>query len=123
MSTYRVKSGHDVALGSLTVLDPQPRSAGVQYARRSVMPDGSVVAEGPYVELVWDVLESETAYQALMLSLGVSTSMSIAVTVYARSDQFAWVRYNGHLIRPVANWNNYFARNTVVLIRNLEVAT
>ena len=42
MTTYRVKTGTDVILGSLTVLDPQPSGeAVIQTTRRSFAADGA----------------------------------------------------------------------------------
>lgn len=123
MSSYRAATGSDIALVSLTTLDPQPQSAGVQVARRSVMADGTIVDEGLYVELVWNVLDSATAVTGILTPFGLHSAKSAAVTIYARNDLYAWTRYNGTAIRPQASWSNYFARGVVVLVRNLELAS
>lgn len=122
MSTYRVATGHGVSLGSLTVLSPQPRSAGLQYVRRTVMPNGSLVAEGAYVELLWNTIRNASMYQTLLTAFGLHSAMSANVTVYIRDDLFVWTRYNGRAIRPVASWDNYFPRNVVIVVRNLAVS-
>lgn len=121
MSTYRAKVNTDVAFVSLTTLSPQPRSEGVKVTRRIPMADGSVLFEGLYVELVWDVLESAADYLTVMTVFGLHSNWSSPVTVYVRDDLFAWKRYNGVAVRPQASWNMYFPRNVSVLVRNLEL--
>jgi hypothetical protein len=125
MSTYRAKTAHDVALGSLTVLDPQPRSEGVKATRRSYAANGAVYDEGLYVELVWDYLADATAYQTLLAVFGLSASVAYAdVTVYVRNQVYAFTRYNGIAVRPELGvdgaWSSYFPRNLTILIKHLE---
>lgn len=123
MTTYRAATGSDIALVSLTTFAPQPRSMGLQYARRSVMPDGSIVEEGPFVELIWDAIVSASELTTILTPLGLHSATSAAVTVYIRTDLYAWARYNGRAVRPPASWNNYFARGVTVIVRGLEVAS
>lgn len=120
MSTYRAKTTHNVALNDLTVLNPQPRSRGVQVTRRDFMNDGSVVEQGLYVELIWDVLENATAVGTILGVFGLSGTTSANVTVYARDQRYQWRRYNGRAVLPDANWDNYFPRNVVILVRDLK---
>ncbi|NIV32639.1 MAG: hypothetical protein GWN58_25305, partial [Anaerolineae bacterium] len=56
MTTYRVADGHDVALVSLTVLDPQPRSEGIKPTRRTFGGDGTPYDESKYVELLYSMV-------------------------------------------------------------------
>lgn len=119
--TYRAKVDHDVALVSLTTLDPQPRSSGVMSSRDDFVGDGSVVEHGLYVELEWDVLESSTEYQTILTVFGLLSARSADVTIYARDAVYNWKRFNGKAIRPQPSWNQYFARNVVILVRDLEV--
>lgn len=127
MTTYRAKTGTGVALESLTVLSPQPRSVGLQYTRRSYAADGSVVQEGPYVDLVWDVLDDATAYTAILTVFGLHNATQAAVTVYIRNERYAWVRYNGVALLPEvgsdASWQRFFLRDVRIVVRNLEVVT
>lgn len=127
MTTYRVATGHDVVLGSLTVLDPQPTSEGIQYTRTTYGASGVVYKEGAYVELLWSYLDDATAYQALLTTFGLGSVESAAVTVYVRSDKFAWVRMNGRAVRPLVGqgvtWRDYFPRNITLLIKDLETAS
>lgn len=122
MTTYRAAAGHDIALVSLTVLSPQPRSQGIRATRRTNGADGSVYDEGHYVELVWDVFGTTTAYQAMLTTFNLSSALFADVTVYVRDDKFNWVRKNGVAVRPEPNWDRFFPRNVVILIKNLEDA-
>lgn len=119
MTTYRAKIAHGVALVSLTTLDPQPRSEGVKPTRRDFVGDGTLVEQGLYVELVYDVLEDVTQYQAVLTVFGLVAAKSALVTVYCRNDLFNWVRYNGTAIRPEPSWQQFFPRGVVILVRDL----
>lgn len=119
MSSYRAAVDHGLGLGSLTVLSPQPRSEGVHVTRRDFMGDGSVVDQGLYVELVYDIIEDVTQYQTILTVFGLVAANSAEVTVYCRDALFNWVRYNGRAIRPEPSWNLFFPRNVVILVRDL----
>ena len=126
MSDYRVADGSDVALGSLTVLNPQPHSTGIQYTRIGYAADGTPILEGPYITLVWDILGSKTQYQSLLTAFGLSSATTNDVTVYIRDVNFDYVRMNGKAIKPQigegVEWKSYFPRNLSILIRDLETA-
>jgi len=123
MSDYRVADGHDVVLGSLSVLDPQPASEGIKPTRRTYGADGTVYDEAKFVELEYSMVESATAYQAILTSFGVNAALTNDVTVYVRDETFASTRQNGTAIRPEigrdVRWRNYFPRDVMILIRNL----
>jgi hypothetical protein len=109
MSTYRVATGHDVVLGSLTVLSPQPSGdAVIQTTRRTFSADGSVADQGRYIELNW------------------SAYTSALVTVYVRDEVFTWVRMNGTAIRPEpgrqVRWGEVQSRplGISILVRDLD---
>lgn len=128
MSTYRVSAtGHNVALVSLTVLSPQPRSTGIQATRRTYGADGSVYDEGRYVILEWDFMENPTDYVALLTLFGVQNNLTCDCTVYIRDERFAFARYNGIAMRPEpgkdVRWTNYFPRNIEILIKDLEASS
>ena len=127
MSDYRVADGFDVALGSLTVLSPQPKSAGIQYTRLGYAADGTPILEGPFVNLVWDIVGGKTGYQAILTTFGLSSATTNDVTVYVRDANFDYVRKNGKAIKPQIGegieWDNYFPRGLVILIRDLEDAS
>ena len=120
--TYRVADGHDVALVSLNVLDPQPRSEGIKPTRRTFGGDGTPYDEGKYVELLYSVVSSVTEYQAILDAFGVKSAGSNEVTVYIRDETFAWTRKNGLAIRPQpgqdVRWS-FFPRDVVILVRDL----
>lgn len=127
MSTYRVADTHDVALDSLTVVDPQPRSTGIQTTRRTFAADGTVQDDGRYVVLEFTALASDTEYQTLLSTFGIQTATSNKVTVYVRDETFDWARMNGTAIRPEpgqdVKWKDYFPRDVSILIRDLEAAS
>jgi hypothetical protein len=102
MSTYRVATGHDIALASLTVLSPQPDPGpAIQTTRRTYAADGSVTDQGRYVVLSWSAYTNGTDYQTLLGQFGLSAATSsAAVTVYVRDETFTWVLLNGIAIRP-----------------------
>lgn len=126
MTTYLVADGHDVPEGSMTALDPQPRSRGIQYTRQTFAADGTPVNEGPFVELVYNVVGSKSQYQSILTDFGLLAADSNAVTVKVRDEEFDFVRKNGLAIKPLpgtgVDWSNYFPRNVVILVRDLEDA-
>lgn len=123
-SDYRVSSGHNVALASLTVLDPQPRSLGVQALDRSYGLSGSVHERGLYLELLYDYIDTPTIYQTLLAAWGINTALYANVTIYAWRKDFDHQRYNAVVVRPQigqeAGWTNFFLRNVTFLFKNLE---
>jgi len=119
MSDYRVALGHDVALASLALMKPQPTSPGVHVTRRFFMGDGSVLDQGLYVEWIYSVVENAAELSTILTPMGLMTASSAAVTINTRNQLYAYRRYNGIAIRPEANWENYFARNITIVIRNL----
>jgi len=127
VTTYRVADGHDIALDSLNVLDPQPRSEGIKPTRRTFGGDGTPYDEGTYVELLYSMVSTATEYQSILSDFGVQSALSNEVTVYVRDETFAWVRKNGLAIRPEpgadVRWNNFFPRNVVILVRDLSAAS
>lgn len=125
MSDYRVKALHNIALGSLTVLSPQPRSEGVKAVSRSYGTSGSVFEHGLYIELVYDYIATPTDYQVLLALMGTNTALYAPVTLYAWRKDYDFQRYNAIAVRPqIGNdggWNNYFQRNVVFLFKHLVV--
>lgn len=125
MSDYRVADGHDVVLGSLTVLNPQPRSPGIQYARRRFGADGAPANEGPFVELIWTIV-TNAEYDTIMSNFGLTSTDSNDVTVYVRDENWDYARKNGKAIKPNIgqdrDWD-IFPRDMVILIRDLEDAS
>jgi len=126
MSDYRVADGHDVILGSLTVIDPQPRSEGVKATRRSYGAGGAVYDEGRYVELEWSAVATKTQYTTILAYFGLNglpLTYTNDVTVYVRDELFGYIRMNGTAVLPEVGrdvrWRNYFPRDVVILVKNL----
>lgn len=126
-SGYKIKDGFDEALIDLVLLSPQPRSTGVQVARRTFAAGGAVVEEGKYIELIWDLVGDISAYQSLLTQFGLGAGALInEITLYVPEYNFAYNRYNGVAVRPeigrdVAR-SNYFIRNITILVRDLSYA-
>jgi hypothetical protein len=121
MSNYRVALGQDVALASLTLMNPQPMSPGVKFTRRLTFGDGSVLDQGLYAEWIYSVVDTDTQLSAILTPMGLMAAQSALVTINTRNQHYVYKRYNGMAIRPEANWENYFARNITIIIRNLVV--
>jgi hypothetical protein len=123
MTTYRIATGHGVALVSLTVLAPQPRSTGVQSTRRTFGADSTVLDEAKFVILEYDFIEDPTAYVALLTLFGVNSALYANVTIYVRNEVFAFARYNGVAMRPQPGvdleWDRQFIRNLRLTVRDL----
>lgn len=122
---YKIGSGHNVALMSLTDIDPQPRSPGVRATRRTYSASGLVYDQALYLVLEWTTIGSASDYQTLLAALGLDSLLSANVTIYARDDQFSWTRYNGRIVRPMpgdgVDWD-IFPRNVRVMVKDLAVA-
>jgi hypothetical protein len=117
---YLMADGHDVALGSLAAIVPQPRStAGVQSAQRDLAADGSVFETGLFIVLEWTSLGSVAEYQTLLGQLGLDSALRNAITLYAPDFERATHRYNGWAIRPRATNYSYFPRDVLVIVRDL----
>lgn len=130
MTDYRVKDGHDVILGSLNVIAPQPMSEGIQPSRRTYAVSGAIAEEAHFVELLWTMVESPTQYIAILTYFGVNglpPGFTNDVTVYIRNDLFTYTRYNGTAVRPEigrdVKWQDYFPRDVVILVKNLVLPT
>ena len=129
MTTYRVKTTHDVILASLTVLDPQPSGdCVIQTTRRTFSADGSATDQGRYAIMRWSAYTNAAAYRTLLGLFGLSASVaSAAVTVYVRDETFTWIRMNGTAIRPEptreVRWGEVQSRplRIGILIRDLAV--
>jgi len=123
MTNYAVYPSYDTALVDLDTITPQPSSKGVQYTRTTRAADGSLLQEGPYVVLEWNMLQDATDYQTILDYFGVLNSLTSPVTIYCRSEIFNFVRYNGIASRPEVGKNldwSYMPRNVSITITNLE---
>jgi hypothetical protein len=123
MSTYRVKTGHGAALVDLVVLDPQPRTIGAQATRRTHAASGLVYDEALFVRFEYDYSDDATAYLAILTAFGLASASQANVTIYARNQRYAWVRYNGVSVLPEVGrdvaWTNYFARGISIIVKDL----
>lgn len=122
-SDYRAASGYGVALGSLVAINPQPSSGGIKATQRTYGTSGKAHEMGEYAELVWSVVETPTQYASILSQFGLTSVLENQVTVYIRNSAFAYARYNAIAVRPQlgvdGNWDNYFLRGVVIVLRNL----
>lgn len=121
--TYQVADGADNEAGFSDV-SPQPKSEGIKPTRRTYGADGTVIDEGKYVELEFNMLASQSAYDSLLTQFGIDGTLTNVVTVSVRDETWAFVNKNGTAVRPEmgrdARWNNFFPRDIVILIRDLS---
>lgn len=129
MTTYQVATGHDVVLGSLSDISPQPDPGpAIQATQRQFSADGQVNDQGEYVEFSFSALDDTSAYTTLLTQFGLNSATSADVTVYVRDSLFAWVRKNGRAVRPLpgdtVDWGDRQSRplNVRILVRDLEDA-
>jgi len=124
MSTYKIALGHDVALESLTDIDPQPHTPGLEYARRSYAVDGTVEDEYPHVNLEFRLPLTVTQLQALYAQCGVDSAKTAEVTVYVQVDEFSWERRNGVAVQPLMGADGardgFFVQGLVILVKRLQ---
>lgn len=122
MTTYRVAVGHDIALASLTTINPTPRNGEIRALR--TYGDTSALERALHCAFVWDVLETEAAYLAVLAQFGLDDALTSKVTIYTRSEIFDFKRYNGIAIQPEIGqdgaWERYFARNFTIHVKELE---
>ena len=131
MTTYRVKPGTDIALGTLVVLSPQPDPGpAIQTTRRMYGGDNTVYDEGRFIELEWSAYTNAADYLTLLGLFGLSASVSSAlVTVYIRDEAYVWVRMNGTAVRPMPHkevkWGDIQSRplDITMLVKDLSVAS
>lgn len=128
MSTYRVATGHDIALASLTVLDPQPdeeHPGGFEYAEVLYAANGNVAGEGLHFKFYWSEMSS-AQYTTILTAFGLHTAMQANVTVYVRDTLFGWVRMNGKALRPLpgrtVRWQHR-PKDITIIVRDLVVSS
>lgn len=122
-SDYRVAVGSGVALGSLSVVNPQPTSGGIRATLRTHATSGAVYEEGLFAELVWSVVETPAEYASILSQFGLTNFLTAAVTVYIRNSAFVYARYNATAVRPEIGqdgaWENYFLRGVRIILKQL----
>lgn len=121
---YLVGIGHNVALLDLDPIEPQPATVPPRATERTYGLSGAVHDHGDYAELVWSALADAEEYQDLLEQFDLDVSLTSEVTVYMRNWQFEAGRYNATAVRPQlgadGDWSQFFPRNVVILLKNLE---
>lgn len=123
MADYRAALGHDIALVSLTVLNPQPTSGGIIPTQRTYGISGKAHEMAPHAILEWSMVKDATQYDTILDFFGLAAALNAPVTVYLRNHLFVYARYNATAYRPLigtdAAWANYWLRNVRVVLTNL----
>lgn len=123
-SDYRIATGHDVVLGSLTVLSPQPTGRPIRPSERHYGLSRVPYDLGIYAEWVFDYFVSSTTYNTLLTTMGLNSLKYAAVTIYTRNERLTYARYNAVVTLPQmgadGDWSNYFLRNVVFRFTELE---
>lgn len=111
---YLFADTHNVALGSLSVLSPQPKGDPVAPVQRSHATSGTIHDQGKFVVWRWNTLKDEAALLAVLTTIGLHNADSNDVTIYTRSERMVWTRYNATCIFPQAGadfrWEFPFVR-------------
>jgi hypothetical protein len=122
MSSYRIAVGWNVALGSLTVIDPQPRNGEVMPVERTYS-DGGARDEGLYAKPTWDMFSTDEEFAAVLAQFGLDAADEVKVTYYGRNEVFSWARYNGVAVVPRVGQDGdrsqFFLRGYSILIKQL----
>lgn len=104
MTLYAYGNGHNVADGSLTDADPQPRTPGILYPELIVSLSGKAFNDGsPFTEWEYRFLTYEVA-DDIFDGLGISESNpSNTVTIRQPDNSETWYRYNATALYPQRN--------------------
>jgi len=125
MSDYRIATGHDVALVSLTVLTPQPEGRPMRATQRTYGLSRDVYDIAPYCEWIFRSIPNQAAYGALLTTLGLATLSNAAVTIYTRNQRLVYQRFNAEVVLPQmgtdGDWSNVFLRGITFRFTELEV--
>lgn len=117
--SYKIATGHGVALVSLTTIAPQPASPGVKAGRRTYSADGAIHDENLYITLEWSVVEDSTDLATLLTQFGLASATTANVTIYCPSQLHVYTRYNGVAQRSEIGRSNYFLRDIVIIVKDL----
>ncbi len=122
-SQYKIAVGWTSNPASLTLFNPQPRSLGVRYTRRSYfVGTNPFLDEGRYIELLWSALEDDLAYRQMLQQFGLHNTYAQQVSLWARDEIWSYHLYNGWAHRPLlgndANWE-FMPKDITVLVRDL----
>lgn len=122
--TYRIGLGHDLALESLTPLDPQPATPGMLFGRRSYALSSDVIDELPYVPFRYSAFGTIEEYQSVLSQFGLLTALTSLVTVYVQDRTYDWVLRNGVAVAPLIGQdgqrNNFFLRDFEIVVHGLR---
>jgi hypothetical protein len=120
MSTYQIADGHDQA-GSLAAIIPQPKSPGVQQAKR-VFAASAVYDTGVTFCLWVFTALTEAEYTSLLSQCGLSSAVTNEVTIKTTEtdDRTTWTDYNGLIIKPFnPKFDAGYYRDVEFMIREL----
>lgn len=122
---YLIGVGHDVALGSLVPFLQTPKGGVARPVRREYGAGNAVYDHGLYIPFVFEFIETEALYQLILEQFGLDSADESNVTVWALTPRMSYSRFNGVAYLPQigedGDWNNFFLRNMVVHVVDLEI--
>lgn len=126
MALYAAAVGHNIALGSLITIAPQPRTdVTTQPVQRNASASGGVHEQGLFIVLQWSMLDPTTEYAALLdqFGLGADAVPQANVTLYCPNFEYVFTRYNGIAVRPEQGTDikrsNTFIVDVSIIVKNL----
>lgn len=123
-TVYKAASGHGVAGGSQSALDPQPISPGLQYIRRQYAGNGVVVDEGPHILLSFNLPMTVAQLQTIYTLLGLTSAAYANVSVTIPDEGFNQIVRDGVAVRPEipndGRRSGYFLQGVTILVKNLQ---
>lgn len=123
---YKWAQGHDV--GALLLNTPRPQPHGIFAA--PVVRDYTIAPgyheQGLYTIWTFDVIETESVYNAMLTELDLDNQTVAPVTIRTRNERGNWTIYNAYISLPEPNqdmkWANFFLRDVNFIFTDLEEA-
>lgn len=97
---FSIADGHNIALGSLVAIDPQPEAQPVQFLSTSYGLSGVVHFQGGFCVWRWPVLESEDEYLSVLTQAGLHNADWNDVTIHTLNQRMQMVRMNARVTLP-----------------------
>lgn len=121
MFIYKVGIGHNLLVGDLIAIVPQPRNGIVRSVRS--YGDENHSKRSLHCIFEWNVLPGSTIYKSLMQQFGIYDIEYRDITILALDENLEGASYNATAIQPEfgedAEWNNFFLRETSVHCHSL----
>lgn len=121
---YRIGIGHDLDLADMQKLVPQPHVSGIKITRRSHGHANKIKDDFLYTDLLFNILGGINGFRAVLDQLGLLDDIEVDITITLKNNSLEWGKYNAIAVRPQqgedVEWSNFFPRNIVILIKEIE---